>query len=289
MTAAAPVVVGIDEYPDNEPAVRWALADARTRHAPVELICAYRWLWSLPPLPLYADVADTEQEIRLAAAQRLLAREAGFATAVDPSVQVRTVERDKNPVPCLIECSREAAVLVLGSRQLASVASQLLGSVSGAVAARAHCPVVVMRGTSRPATPVLAGIDGSESSQPVLEFAFDHASRHGLGLDVLLAWPPAYLDTFDVLETTIHPHAQAWLAEAVAGWRQKYPDVATTLTVVHDSPVPALLDRIADHGLVVVGTVGHRATVASLLGSVSQGVLHHSRCPVAVVPTPTHH
>jgi nucleotide-binding universal stress UspA family protein len=79
--------------------------------------------------------------------------------------------------------------------------------------------------------------------------------------------------------------AEAWLAEAIAGWRDKYPDVAVQSGVVREHPGVALAAESASAQLLVVGNRGKHAMAGTLLGSVSQAVLHHATCPVAVVPT----
>lgn len=73
------------------------------------------------------------------------------------------------------------------------------------------------------------------------------------------------------------------LAERLAGWREKYPDVVVDRFVVLDRPVAALLGFAEHAQLLVVGTRGHGALAGALLGSTSQALVHHSPCPVAVV------
>ncbi|HEU5268112.1 MAG TPA: universal stress protein [Jatrophihabitans sp.] len=77
--------------------------------------------------------------------------------------------------------------------------------------------------------------------------------------------------------------SQRWLAQALAGWRDKYPDVDLRTDAVKDHTVAGRVSASAGHDLLVVGSHSRRRRLAPLLGSVSQGVLHHARCPVAVV------
>ena len=69
----------------------------------------------------------------------------------------------------------------------------------------------------------------------------------------------------------------------MAGWQEKFPDVAVVHKVVLGHPVPMLVSRAADARLLVVGSHGRGAVRSVLMGSVSHGVLHHASCPVAVV------
>ena len=75
------------------------------------------------------------------------------------------------------------------------------------------------------------------------------------------------------------------LAEQTAGWQEKYPDVDVRRLVLKDRPVHALLSIAEEQGaqLIVVGSRGHGGFLGMGLGSVSQSLVHHASCPVAVV------
>src|SRR5581483_4014424 len=77
--------------------------------------------------------------------------------------------------------------------------------------------------------------------------------------------------------------AEGWLADLVGGWRGKYPDLDVSTSVVDGHPVERLVSAALGSELLVVGPHAHRRRLPALLGSVSQGVLHHARCPVAIV------
>ena len=76
-----------------------------------------------------------------------------------------------------------------------------------------------------------------------------------------------------------------WLCEALAGWRDRYADVAVHPEVIREHPVAGLVLASSAQYLLVVGTTGHHTLPGAPLGSVSQGVLYRATCPVAVVPT----
>ncbi|MGX7829609.1 universal stress protein [Actinokineospora sp. 24-640] len=77
-------------------------------------------------------------------------------------------------------------------------------------------------------------------------------------------------------------HARA-LAEAMSGWTEKYPDVPVRRAVTRGHPARTLTGIAAGAALLVVGSRGAGGFRGLLLGSVSQGVLHHATCPVAIV------
>ena len=74
------------------------------------------------------------------------------------------------------------------------------------------------------------------------------------------------------------------LAESMAGWQEKFPEVEVHHRVtLGDHPVATLVRKSRDARLLVVGCRGRSAVRSVLLGSVSHGVLHHAKVPVAVV------
>jgi nucleotide-binding universal stress UspA family protein len=73
------------------------------------------------------------------------------------------------------------------------------------------------------------------------------------------------------------------LAERLAGWQDKYPDVAVRRVLTRAQPVEALLDNAADAQLIVVGSRGHGGFAGAILGSTSQALIYHAGCPLLVV------
>ncbi len=69
------------------------------------------------------------------------------------------------------------------------------------------------------------------------------------------------------------------------------PDSATdpvpmTQETAEGHPAHVLLESVGESDIMVVGSRGHGGFVGSMLGSISQHVVSHSRCPVVVVPAP---
>jgi nucleotide-binding universal stress UspA family protein len=289
MIAERPIVVGIDASAGAEAALRWALADAATCKAPVRVVCAYRRTVEYDPMLMWSGLPERELEHSRSVAAEVVAEAIARAAALDASVQVQGEAIDGNPVPVLAEESHRGSLLVLGSRHRSAVGASFLGSVSAGVAARSACPVVVLGGPAAPASEapaVVVGVDGTEESELLLSFAFDHASRHRVPLRALLVWHPDLLAGMLLRAVPAVPtRAELWLSEALAGWREKYPNVEVHGSVIRDHPAAALTAWASSAQLLVVGSRGRHALVGTLLGSVSQAVLHHATCPVAVVPT----
>jgi len=285
-----PIVVGVNGSSEADAALEWALREADSRSVPVRLIYALGRDLTYLSLQRYGTVLEPELEHARAIADKMLAAAAEHAAAIAPDVDLSTHTVDEDAARVLLQESTRALAIVLGSRHLGTLGSVTLGSVGATVSARASCPVVVLRGAAgmlEEHPSVIVGVDGREPAEAALGYAFDFASRRSLPLRAVLCW---HLDPLAEMMWRPEPpppaRAEAWLSEAMAGWREKYPDVAAHAAVVREHPVAGLLAASAAQYLLVVGNRGRHALAGTLLGSVSQGLLHHATCPVAVVPLP---
>jgi nucleotide-binding universal stress UspA family protein len=285
-----PVVVGIDGSSSALEAARWAARVAARRSSPVQLISAFGW-----PKTGHlggAGLAGHYRETMLKGTRAEVSAAAEAAAEAAPGIEISELVVDGFPVPQLVAASSRAGLVVLGDRGLGGFTALLVGSVAIGLAARAVCPVVVVRG-ERPsdAGPVVIGIDGSEISEAALAFAFEAANTRKVPLVAVHAWTDHVLVDaavgplldWDAVEADAH----RLLAERLAGWIEKYPDVEVRRVVVRDRPAHALIQQatVTAAQLVVVGSHGRGSMAGLVLGSVSHAVLHHSPCPVAVVRT----
>ncbi|HZC72619.1 MAG TPA: universal stress protein [Jatrophihabitans sp.] len=279
------VVVGLGSVGHGVPELDWAAREARSRHRPLHIVRAYHL--SQAALP-WENITDRELigDLRRLAEERVAAA-LSHVGAHWPDVRADASVVDGVAWDVLRDASRSAEVTVLGSRHLSAVGCAVLGSVSTVVAAGGFGPVVVVGAppaSSAELAQVVVGVDGSEQMDSVLAFAFDYASRRKLPLHAVYCWNPDLLATMRWRPVPPAPErANRWLAEAVAGWQEKYPDVVVRRGVIREHPVPGLVLASAGEDLLVVGSETRHARLGSLLGSVSQGVLHHATCPVAVV------
>ncbi|QJY48899.1 universal stress protein [Pseudonocardia broussonetiae] len=282
--ADRPVVVGVDGSGAARCAVGWAAAEASRRGAPLRLVTAFAW--ASDHVVGHPGLGERYRDEMEAVARRDLAAAEGSAAAAD--VPVSTELRVGFPIGTLADEARHAQLLVVGSRGRGGVAGLLLGSVSAALAGHAACPVVVVREEALGAAggPVLVGVDGSPDSEAATAFAFEAAAARGVPLVAVHSWTDLAFDPvaaplmdWDAVEQS----ERAVLAERLAGWREKFPEVVVEREVVRDLPTHALVERSAAAQLLVVGSRGRGGAASLLLGSVSHGVLHRGRCPVAVV------
>jgi len=283
-----PIIVGIDGSASSEAALRWALNDAATWNAAVHLLCCHRRPLTLSWEGMPARDAEGLVHGQEQFAHEVLGNALEQAREIAPEIEVTAEAVEGNAADVLTDRSEGAARVVVGSRLLKALGSALLGSVGTGVAARARCPVVVVRGPAGLAAEhpaVVVGIDGSDAAEPALAFGFDHASRHGVPLRAVMCWRPDPLATMQWrAEAPVPERAEAWLSEAVAAWRPRHPDVPASGAVIREHPVAGLVAHSNAQHLLVVRSRARSALAGTLLGSVTQGVLHHATCPVAVIP-----
>jgi nucleotide-binding universal stress UspA family protein len=284
----ARVIVGIDGSEQALAAVRAAAAEAHHRHEPLHIVHAFIW----PSLHInVGPVADDLPRTGLRHyAEDLLEEAVAEAGKVAPRVPVTTALIEGGATPVLLEESHRAGLLVLGDRGMGGISSAIIGSVAVHAAAHARCPVLVIRGAEPAAGPIVVGVDGSEAAEHAVGFAFEECAHRGAELVAVLTWvdstPVGARERYapGYLAASIEQAARRTLSESLAGWREWYPDVVVRPELVHGHPRGALIEYSKTAQLVVLGSRGRDAFQGLLLGSVSQTLLHHAACPVAVVP-----
>ena len=89
-------------------------------------------------------------------------------------------------------------------------------------------------------------------------------------------------EIFEIEWPAVEEEAQRSLAESLAGWQERYPDVTVQRVVVCDEPARQLIEKSESAQLVVVGSHGRGGLSRMMLGSVSNKVVHAVRMPVIV-------
>lgn len=289
VTAGSPVIAGVDGSPHALEAARWAGAEARSLDRALHVLHAS--VWSMVSHPVPAAVPAGHRQAMLEKAQRWVHEAANAARAAAPGVEV--IERlvVGEPAAVLIGESRHAREIVVASRGLDGPVTELLGSTALRLAQHAGCPVVVIRSSALgdPGGPVVVGVDGSAGSDGALEFGLEYAARWGTPLVVLHTWSDVRISEQDgtIWRTlnwaTVAADEERLLAERLAGWQDKYPDVELRLVVAQDRPVRRLLEIAEGARMLVVGSRGRGGVPGMLLGSTSQSLLYVVPCPIAII------
>jgi nucleotide-binding universal stress UspA family protein len=307
-TAQRGIVVGVDGSDHSHCALVWAAREAERRHRPLHIVTAY----SVPVFAAsgldggYATVDDSViREGAEAILQQALDKVAGYNIEVDASVE----NGDASGV--LLEMTETAELLVFGTRGRGGFVGRLLGSVSSALPAHAKCPTVTVplicgdrlgettddkhiraereKSGRQPIENVVAvGVDGSEQARVAVLEAAAQAERLAAPLRLVcavpqysgsLAWVPATMD-----RTALFADIQAQLDAGVAWLKSHYPRLKVETQLVDGSPIDILVEASRHVELVVVGTRGRGGFAEMLLGSTSDGILHHAKGPVMVIP-----
>ena len=284
------VVIGYDGSPDAEAALAWGLTFADRHAASVRIVQAFDP--SQHTLRLVGGGgADAAERLYVQARHQM--KEARDRSKDDHlHLRIRTLLEPALPDDLLIDQSRTAETVVVGSRGQSRMSTLLAGSTALSVAARAHCTVVAVRGKPSPqpsAHGVVVGTDGSPVAEAAIGFAFQQASELSAPLTVVHAWTDQM--TVSIMGNTIPMYDPVdysgekhdLLVESLAGWSDKFPQVAVNVHVVKGHAISTLAAASADAELLVVGSHGHSVLRGMVLGSVSQGLLHRASVPVAVV------
>lgn len=287
-SARSGIVVGVDGSPSSTAAARWAARDAAMRHVGLTLVhvaaplvagsSAVVWTGTVPPEVLRAQHEQAQQLVDDAA-------QAVSGCAEDLPIHTEVIV--SAPVPALVELSKDAQMIVIGRQGRGKLPHVPLGSISTGMIHHAYCPVAVIHDQpahqERTRAPVVVGIDGSPASELATAAAFDEASWRGVELVALHA--SCDNDPFGIHElewAVVEPRAHEALAERLAGWQERYPDVRVRRVVVFDRPAHHLLEHAETAQLVVVGSHGRGGFAGMLLGSVSTAVVQAARTPVIV-------
>lgn len=303
------ILIGTDGSPAAERAVRWAVMVARDLEAELRIVCCYG-LPSFVSAALDGGFAAADDTAIRAGAQAVLADAAAIAQAAGVPHSTEAVAGD--PAGVLIDMSDEVSAIVVGTRGGGGFSDRLLGTVSAAVPAHAKCPTVVvpyrMAGKfggvpvpdggeaeqMRPLESVTVGVDGSLASEMALAMAMRIAQQCHARLTViavvpvginpaLVAWLPAPMD-----EASGLPEVQAGVEKLIAKYQHEYRELEISVSVIPGSAPSALIAASGHTDLMILGSRGRGGFVGLVLGSTSQAVLHHSRCPVAILTSRSH-
>ncbi|MGA9490690.1 MAG: universal stress protein [Mycobacterium sp.] len=283
------IIVGADGSPASDAAIRWAAEDAALRHVSLTVVYVINpavTQWPHGPLPDGVGVWQENEGRRILTDASKIARDAAGG---NPAVSVDCEMYSSATIPTFVDLSKKAELIVVGNHGRGAWARGLLGSVSSSLVRHAHCPVAVIcdeqTRTPSPAdeAPVLVGIDGSPASELATQIAFDEASRRRVNLVAVHAWSDTEIVDLPGLDwSAVKAEEERLLAEQLAGWQERYPDVTVHRLLVCDRPARVLVETSEAAQLVVLGSHGRGVFAGALLGSVGNAVVQSVHTPVIV-------
>ncbi|MEV5646708.1 universal stress protein [Nocardia sp. NPDC052254] len=290
---SAPVVVGVDGSAAADIALDWAAGLAAQRGRELRIVYALDPNRIRLGLGLFDSLATAMLARSRARGAGLVERAAQRVRAVLPGLRLSTEVADTDAVTALVGRSTSAYTVVVAAHGTSRLTGHF-GSTVADVAASAPGPVLVVRTDPHEPDrvhsegPVTVGVDGSPISERAIGAAFEEAAEREAELVAVHVCHDVYSGEFadepHLLYSVpeVEMRERALLAERLAGWQEKYPQVPVSRRVDLTDPVAVLLDSSKAAQLLVVGSHG-RGGVRAWLGSTSRSLVQHAWCPVLVV------
>lgn len=277
------VVVGADGSEHGRAAVLWAADTAVAYGLPLAVLHA---------IPDAAGVPRLIDE-----PTGVLGEALALVRETNPGLVVRALQMPDSPVQSLLAAGRNADLIVLGSRGVEGFRGLLLGSTAMHVAPYAQCPVVVVHSGLEGGIPfeadedagnpgqVVLGYDGSSASNRAAAFAFRHAQAIGCGVVAVSVEPgrgEPETEWIHPEDATPGSDTSAFHSPVIVT-AASFPEVPVSFVAGTGRPAEVLLSEAGGASLLVVGSRGVGGFAGLVMGSVSQKVLAHADCPVAVL------
>lgn len=280
------VVAGVSRtrHAVNEQVIRWAADEATARGLPLHILHAQEWPRGASPTVEPGHPAHAWSTHFRAGGQTLLDEARRAAEARYPSLAVTTELAAGRPAHVLREAGDRAALLVLGGHRFTGVESAFAGGKGHALVGHLPCPLALVPEPSSdtPAdAPVVVGVDGSASSLAAIEVAFEEADAAKAELVAVEVRRPRDATWPEFLEDT-----RLHLSELLSGHRERYPDTEVRHEILTGDPALMLASAARHARCLVVGSRGRGGFRGMLLGSTSRALVHHTDCPLLVVPVP---
>jgi nucleotide-binding universal stress UspA family protein len=267
--ASAPIVVGVDGSAAAINAAKWAIDEAISRDVPLRIVHVTH-IEAEPAAPEDAfrlDVQYAESSLRAATAA---------VEATGKAVKIETEILWGSPDSALINESRNAAMICVGSIGIGAVAKQLWGSTAATLAEQAYCPVAIIRSPHNPPSSgpdwIVVAVHGHADDESVIEHAMDEARLRN-----------APVLAVGVREEDFGETPYEELDRRIEQWARRYPDVHVYPVITRGS-VTRFLAESKDESvqLTVIGGVD-APNVVQIVGPRSRPLVAHGDCSVLVV------
>ncbi|WP_405392215.1 universal stress protein [Streptomyces sp. NBC_01102] len=279
-------IVGVDDSEHARAAALWGAAEATLHHHSLSLVHAA----DLDRLDRFASF-ETSAHVR-DRGDTVLAEVAQEVRHRFPELGLTLKLSRRSPVPALHSAARPGDIIVVGSRGSGGFGPLLLGSVGLGAVVGSPAPVVVVRGESEAAddAPVVAAVRDEEDAAWLFRAA-QEAQIRGCPLRLLnvrnlltrFGDRPASPDDAGRLADT----GERLLADLASRISERGPGLTVrTEVVTARSAAAALVEASSGSGLLVMGSHERQSVSVLGLGHVAHALLHHSHCPVQIVPYP---
>ncbi|MFF5620507.1 universal stress protein [[Kitasatospora] papulosa] len=274
-------VVGVDGSEHARAAVLWGAADASAHRRSLLLVHAA----DLDRLDRFASF-ETSEHLR-DAGNSLLTTVAEETRKRFPELDVAVKLSRRKPVPALHASARPGSSIVVGSRGTGGFGPLLLGSTGLEVVVGSPAPVVVVRGGARREdAPVTAAVRDAHDARWLVRAGREAQARERA---LRLVNVHSLLARFDGTARDANGRAgdrgEELMAELASRVRESAPGLTVeTEVVAARSAASALVEASGHAGLLVMGSHERRSVSVLGLGHVVHALLHHSRCPVQIVP-----
>jgi nucleotide-binding universal stress UspA family protein len=269
-TPQLPVVVGIDGSQAAIQAAEWAVDEAVSREVPLRLVEVIPQ--QAEPAPL-ASVGNVRMEVEYA--QTALRLAAAAVAADGKLVKVETAILQGDPAAVLLDESRDAAMVCVGSTGIGRFARALFGSTAAELAGAAHCPVAIIRAQESWPKPdsalIVVALNDSPGNDDVVERAIKEAQLRHASVLALGEWRE------DLGEM---PYDE--LDRRVRAWEQRYPNVEFHALATRTGNGDLVDESGSRIQLAVIG-VAETDQIASLVGPHSHPTLGRADCSVLIV------
>lgn len=255
------MVVGVDGSEAAINAVKWAIDEAVARGAPLRIVHV---------LPVEKDSAAPADafKVEVQYAESALRAATAAVMATEKTVKIET-DILWGPIDgALVDESRSAAMVCVGSVGIGSVAREFLGSTAASLAERAHCPVAIIRTRDHKPISGVAWIAVAVNDDPDNDTVIEYATNE------------ARLRQAPILAVGA---SAGILDHRMEKWKQRDPDLHI-YPVTTTASLAGFLAENKDESvqLAVVGSVD-AYNVAQIVGPHSHPILRHGECPVLIV------
>jgi nucleotide-binding universal stress UspA family protein len=260
-----PIIVGIDGSQAAIAAALWGVDEAISRAVPLRLMSVIKQTHPSPD-DYARDLAHSEKSVREA------------QLAVEASGKPVTIETDipRGPAgPVLVEASRDAEMIGVGSVGIGRYARSILGSTATELAEKAHCPVAVLRTDSEQPPPdfnwIVVRMTDAPDNDAVVKYAVWEAKLRRAPM-LVLGGQPAELTE----------HADGEFERRVQDWRQRHPEVPVYPITTKDA-IASFLSANDERVQLAVISGAEANQLARLVGPSGHPLFHHPECSVLVV------